>query len=150
MADINELAQQGGQLLTFISDGRDMAFQIMDVTDIIEVPELTVIPTAPDHILGLMNLRGKAVPVMDLRLRLGYPKGEYDERSCVIIIEINTNQCGILVDRVRDVERITPDMVALSPAQGGVVSAYVTLGEDKPRISVLDTERLVRTRLREV
>ncbi len=149
MADIKELAEKGGQILTFLSDGKSFGFQILDVTDIIEIPEITIIPTAPPHLLGIMNLRGRAVPVMDLRLRLGYPKGEYDERSCVIIIEINTHQCGILVDRVSDVEAVPAGKTALSPAENGVVCGFVTLNESS-RISIIDPEKLVRAQLKEV
>ncbi|MBQ1432992.1 MAG: chemotaxis protein CheW, partial [Ruminococcus sp.] len=75
MADFNELFENGGQLLTFSAAENCYGFYILDVADIIEIPELTKIPTAPDFVLGLMNHRGKAVPVMDLRLRLGLPEG---------------------------------------------------------------------------
>lgn len=144
MADINELLENGGQLLTFCAAEESYGFYILDVADIIEVPEITVIPTAPPYVLGLMNHRGKAVPVMDLRLRLGLPEGEYDERSCIIVIEINTLQCGLLVDRVTDVEDVPPELIARSPVENGMVRGFV-IREDKPRISILDPRVLART-----
>lgn len=144
MADLNELLENGGQLLTFSAGSEVYGFYILDVADIIELPELTVIPTAPDYVLGLMNHRGKAVPVMDLRLRLGLPAGEYDERSCVIVVEINTMQCGLLVDRVNDAETVTPELIARSPVDNGIVRGFV-IREDKPRISILDPNVLART-----
>ena len=144
MADLNELIENGGQVLTFPAGDEHYGFYILDVADIIEIPELTVIPTAPPYVLGLMNHRGKAVPVMDLRLRLGLPEGDYDERSCVIVIEINTMLCGLAVDRVSDVENITPELIARSPVDNGMVRGFV-IREDKPRISILDPRVLTRT-----
>ena len=144
MADINELLDNGGQLLTFMAGEEHYAFYILHVTDIIEIPEVTPIPTAPPYVLGLMNHRGKAVPVFDMRLRLGMEKGEYDDRSCTIIIEINTMQCGLVVDRVTDVENVTADMIARSPVDTGIVRGFV-MREDKPKISILDPDAVART-----
>ena len=114
------------------------------MADIIEIPELTKIPTAPDFVLGLMNHRGKAVPVMDLRLRLGLPEGEFDERSCIIVLEINTLQCGLRVDRVLDAELIRPEDITRSPVENGMVKGFV-IRDGKERISILDPEILIRT-----
>lgn len=144
MADINELLDNGGQLLTFKAGEEHYAFYILDVADIIEIPDVTQIPTAPPYVMGLMNHRGKAVPVMDLRMRLGMEKGEYDERSCTIVIEINTMQCGLVVDSVTDVENVTPDMIARSPVDTGIVRGFV-IRKDKPKISILDPDIVART-----
>lgn len=144
MADLNELIENGGQLLTFVAGDEQYGFYILDVADIIEIPELTRIPTAPPFIKGLMNHRGKAVPVMDLRMRLGKPEGEYDDHSCVIVLEINTMQCGLIVDRVSDVERVTPEMIVRSPVDNGLVRGFV-MHEDKSRISILDPGVVART-----
>lgn len=143
MADIKEFAEHGGQALTFIVGGDYYAFVISEVTDIIEIPPVTLIPKTPDYVLGIMNHRGKAVPVMDLRLRLGLPEGEYDERSCIIVTEINSLPYGIKVDRVSDVIRVLPEQTAVSPAENGVVSGFVT--QNDKRISMLNLDRLVRT-----
>lgn len=144
MADLNELFENGGQLLTFSAAENCYGFYILDVADIIEIPELTKIPTAPDFVLGLMNHRGKAVPVMDLRLRLGLPEGEFNERSCIIVLEINTLQCGLRVDRVLDAELIRPEDITRSPVENGMVKGFV-IRDGKERISILDPEILVRT-----
>lgn len=142
MAYIKDFAENGGQILTFTAADSFYAFQIMDVADIIEIPEITVIPKTPPYLLGIMNHRGKAVPVMDFRLRLGLPEGEYDDRSCVIVLEINTLQCGIRVDRVSDVEYAFPAQIAVSPAEKSMVSCFITM--ENKRISLIDTDRLVR------
>lgn len=144
MADLNELFENGGQVLTFTAGDEHFGFYILDVSDIIEMPAITAIPTAPKYVRGLMNHRGKAVPVMDLRLRLDMEEAPYDERSCVIVVEINTMQCGIAVDRVSDVETILPASIARSPVETGLVRGFV-IREGKPRISILDPDVLART-----
>ncbi len=137
-----EFAENGGQVLSFIADGKFYGFEILSVSDIIEIPDITPIPKTPKHILGIINHRGKAVPIMDFRLRLGLPKWEYDSRSCVIVLEINGMQYGVLVDRVSDAENCLPEQIALSPADNSVVSCFIST--PKKRISLLNPERLVR------
>lgn len=135
-------AETGGQILSFISDGKFYGFEILSVADIIEIPEITPIPRTPKHILGIMNHRGKAVPVMDFRFRLGLPEFEYDSKSCVIVLEINGMPYGLLVDRVSDVENCLPEQIALSPAESSVVSCFIST--KKKRISLLNPEQLIR------
>lgn len=143
MADINEFFDNGGQLLTFMAGEEKYGFHILDVTDIIEIPHITLIPTTPPYVLGLMNLRGKAVPVIDFRRKLGLPEYDYDSRSCIIVLEINTLQCGVRVDRISDVERVVPADIARSPAAESLISAFI-IRSSEDRISVLNTEKLVR------
>ena len=106
--DINEFCQKGGKILSFVSDEKYYAFEVKDVTDIIGLLPVTRLPKTPKFIKGVINLRGKAVPVIDLRLRLGLPEGEYDNRSSTIVIEVGSNQAGIICDKVLDVEDILP------------------------------------------
>ena len=138
----SEFEQSGGKILSFFADNKFYAFLITDVTDIIEIPEITYVPTLPEYIKGIMNHRGKAIPVIDFALRMSLPAPVYTERSCVIVVEIGSHQAGIMVDRVSDVEDITPEMIARSPIENGTVKFFIT--ENKKRISLLDAERLVR------
>lgn len=137
-----EFEQSGGKILSFFADNKFYAFLITDVTDIIEIPDITFIPTLPAYIKGMMNHRGKAIPVIDFAARMALPPPVYTDRSCVIVVEIGSFQAGIMVDRVSDVEDITPEMIARSPIEGGTVKFFIT--ENKKRISLLDPERLVR------
>ncbi len=139
-----DFSETGGQILSFLSDGRFFAFEITAVTDIIEIPEITRIPRVPDFIRGVINLRGKVVPVIDFRKKLGFPDGIYDDRSCIIVLEIGSYQAGIICDRVSDVENILPEQVAQSPVSGGTVKFFVTTA--KKRISLLDPAVLVKGR----
>lgn len=142
MAEEKRFEEEGGQLIAFTAGGNYYAFEILSVTDIMEVPEITHIPKTPPYLLGITNLRGKAVPVMDLRLRLGLPEGNYDHRSCVIVIELNSLQFGIRVDRVADVESCLPEQIVLSPAENGVVKGFVNVGDR--RIFLINADRLIR------
>ncbi len=137
-----EFERGGGKILTFFADNKFYAFKIVEVTDIIEIPEITFIPTLPAYFKGMMNHRGKAIPVVDFAKRMNLPDPVYTERSCVIVVEIGTLQAGIMVDRVSDVEDIAPEMIARSPIEGGTVKFFIT--ENKKRISLLDPDRLVR------
>lgn len=142
MAD--NFAENGGKILTFEVDGVFYAFEILSVTDIIEIPEITPIPKTPDYLLGVINLRGKVVPVMDFRKRLGLSDTEYTRKSCIIVVEINSMQIGILVDCVYDVENVVPEQVAPSPVINGTVAYFIT--SEERRISLLNPEMLVRGR----
>ena len=137
-----EFEKQGGKILSFFADNKFYAFYITDVTDIIEIPEITFVPTLPRYIKGIMNHRGRAIPVIDFALRMALPEPVNNDRSCVIVVEIGSFQAGIMVDRVSDVEDITPEMIARSPIEGGTVRFFLTA--NKKRISLLDPERLVR------
>lgn len=139
-----QFEETGGKILSFFADNKFYAFLITDVTDIIEIPEITFIPGLPDYIKGIMNHRGKAIPVVDFRKRMALPETVYDDRSCVIVVEINSQQAGVIVDRVSDVEDILPDMIARSPVEGATVKFFIS--ESKKRISLLDPERVVRDR----
>ena len=137
-----DFSQTGGQILTFLSDEKLYAFKITDVTDIIEIPEITVIPCTPDHITGVINLRGKVVPIIDLRKKLGSPDTEYDSKSCIILVEKGVYQAGILVDRVNDVENVIPAQIAANPVKDSTERYFITSGER--RISLLNTRKLIK------
>ncbi len=140
----SDFEQNGGKILSFFADNKFYAFLITDVTDIIEIPDVTYVPTLPAYIMGIMNHRGKAIPVIDFAKRMALPEPVYTERSCIIVVEIGSHQAGIRVDRVSDVEDITPQMIARSPIEGGTVKFFIN--ESKKRISLIDPERLVRDR----
>lgn len=146
MTEQIDFVENGGKILSFIIDGRFYAFELLSITDIIEILPITPIPKTPDYLRGIINHRGKAVPVMDFRLRLGLSEGHYDERSCIIILEINGNQIGIIVDRVSDVEKILPEQIAPSPMESSTVKCFITTA--KKRISLLDPDKLVRGKIK--
>ncbi len=133
------MANQRGsaeQLLTFGCGEQIYAFDIISVTDIIEVPELTRLPMVAEHILGIMNLRGKVVPVMDFAARMGFPVPEYDSHSCVIVIDCEGTLLGVKVERVIDAEAYDSYDISPSPVDNSVITGYIMLKER--RIAIID------------
>lgn len=103
--DDDENSQENKYLLFHI--GNEMyGIGIMHVTDIIELQKITSVPDMPEYIKGVINLRGRVIPVMDLRLRFRMKSREYDDRTCIIIINVNDVAIGLIVDTVSEVRDI--------------------------------------------
>ncbi|MCM8536505.1 MAG: chemotaxis protein CheW [Lentisphaeraceae bacterium] len=109
MSSESELAMEEDQdtqkdkYLTFHIGSEEYAIEIKYVTEIIGMLKVTEVPQTPVYIKGVINLRGKVIPVMDIRLRFGMESREYDERTCVIVVHINENTVGLVVDTVSEV-----------------------------------------------
>lgn len=125
-----------GQLLTFSCGESVYAFDIMNVQDIIEIPEITPLPMVDDYICGIMNLRGKVVPVMDFAGRMKFAASVYDNHSCIAVIECDGSPLGVKIERVLDAEIYDKDRLIPSPVENSCVSGYIQLGER--RITVID------------
>jgi purine-binding chemotaxis protein CheW len=95
---------QENKYLTFIIGKEDYGIEIRYVTEIIGIQNITEVPDMPHYVKGVINLRGKVIPVMDVRLRFGVEERPYDGRTCIIVININNRPpVGLIVDRVLDV-----------------------------------------------
>lgn len=94
---------QKGKFLTFMLCSETYGLEIKYVTEIIGVQEITEVPELPDYIRGIINLRGKIIPVMDVRLRFKKPFREYTDRTCIVVVEINDISIGLIVDAVSEV-----------------------------------------------
>ncbi|CAM2008249.1 chemotaxis protein CheW [Acanthopleuribacter pedis] len=99
---------QEGKFLTFILGEEDYGLAIRFVTEIIGIQKITPVPDLPDYVKGVINLRGKVIPVMDVRLRFGMKQRDYDERTCIIVINAKDTTVGLIVDTVSEVLEI-PD-----------------------------------------
>lgn len=132
MAENNEL----DQLLTFSSGEDIFAFDIKTVQDIIEIPDIAPLPMVAQYICGIMNFRGKAVPVMDFAGRMGFEPAVYDKHSCIIVIDCGGNPLGVKVERVIDAELYQSDRLIPSPVERSCVKGYLENGEK--RITVID------------
>lgn len=110
------------QYLTFLAGQERFAISILDVKEIIEVSSMTNVPMTPDFIRGVINLRGSVVPVVDLSVRLGKQRSELDKRSCIILVEIETDAerqtLGMLVDEVNEILEIDADSIQPPPNFG--------------------------------
>ena len=91
------------KFLTFILDNRTFALPIKDVIEIIEVQEAMPVPEFPDYVKGIINTKGRVVPVIDMRLRFQLEEAEYTERTCIVICSICSVEIGFVVDTVKAV-----------------------------------------------
>ncbi len=131
--------QSTQQYLTFILGAETFAISILQIKEIIEFGNLTEIPMMPDYIRGVLNLRGAAVPVIDLSTRFGGKKTEVGRRTCIVIVEIR--QCvgqgdlrqdiGIMVDSVSAVLDIPPTDIEPPPPFGGRIRSDFIYGMGK-------------------
>jgi purine-binding chemotaxis protein CheW len=135
------------QLVTFNIGEEEFGVDILRVQEIIRIMEITRVPQAPDFVEGVINLRGKVIPIIDLRRRFGMEVREHDKHTRIIVIEINNMIIGFVVDAVHEVLRIPADTVEPPPpaVMGGVDSEYISgVGKlDNRLLILLDLNRLL-------
>jgi purine-binding chemotaxis protein CheW len=121
-----------GKYLTFILENEEYGIALLKVKEIIGMMPITTVPQTPQYVKGVINLRGKVIPVSDLRLRFEMPAAKYTERTCIIVVEIQgeaaTIQIGIVVDAVSEVMNIKAEEVAEAPSFGTKVETDYILG----------------------
>jgi len=106
---------QKGKYLTFEIDGDAYGLEIQHVDDIIGIQEITEVPRQPEYVQGVINLRGKIVPTMDVRIRFGKDYRDYDDRTCIVVLDMKGTSVGIVVDRVLEVTQISEDTISEPP-----------------------------------
>lgn len=121
-----------GKYLTFQLGGEEFGVEILKVREIIGLMDITVVPRTPQSIRGVINLRGKIIPVVDLRVKFTMPTIEDTELSCIIVVDTQTDdrssQMGILVDTVSEVLDIPMDHIEATPAFGSGVNTKFIRG----------------------
>ncbi|AWI04172.1 chemotaxis protein CheW [Clostridium drakei] len=117
---------QKGRFLIFLLDKESYGIEIKHVTEIIGIQPITEIPELPQYVKGIINLRGKIIPVMDIRIRFKKEPKEYNDRTCVIIININDIYIGLIVDSVAEVMAICDENIVEPPQMNnGFNSRYI-------------------------
>ncbi|MBL4933469.1 chemotaxis protein CheW [Clostridium paridis] len=106
---------QKGKFLTFKLEKETYGIEIKYVIEIIGIQEITEVPQLPDFIKGIINLRGRIIPVMDVRLRFKKNFVEYNDRTCVIVVDINNLSLGLIVDGVSEVISIKQEDIVPPP-----------------------------------
>lgn len=106
---------QKDKYLTFHLAGEDYGIEIQYVIEIIGIQNITDVPDMPAFIRGVINLRGKVVPIMDVRARFGIEDRAYDDRTCIIVVNIETTEVGLVVDEVSEVADIPESNVEPAP-----------------------------------
>lgn len=145
------VAIREGKYLTFSLGGEEYGISILKVKEIIGMMTITTIPQTPGYVKGVINLRGKVIPVLDLRLKFGLDPMEYTERTCIIVVEINIATriiaMGIVVDSVSEVVNIRANDIEDTPSFGTSLDTDIILGMAKAGDSVkilLDIDRVLR------
>lgn len=108
---MSEYDTQKGKYVTFKSGNEYFGLKIQYVNEIIVYQEITGIPESEDYIKGLINLRGKIIPVIDVRLRFKQEPFEYDDRTCIIVINVNDTVVGLIVEKVAEVVEIKEENI---------------------------------------
>ena len=106
---------QKDKFLTFHVAQEDYGFEIKYVTEIIGIQKITTVPSMPVFIKGVINLRGKVIPIMDIRSRFHLDSRDYDDRTCIIVVSVDKSLVGIVVDTVSEVLDIPPDDIGPAP-----------------------------------
>ncbi len=114
----NERDTQKGKYMTFKSGNEYFGLEIQYVNEIIQLQAITAIPETEDYIKGLINLRGKVIPVVDVRLRFKQEPFEYNDRTCIIVINIKSMMVGLIVEKIAEVVEIKEDNILPPPSVG--------------------------------
>ena len=150
---IRAMTGQENKYLTFSLAGEEYGIGILKIREIIGVMAVTAVPQTPHYVKGVINLRGKVIPIIDLRLRFAMEEAEHTERTCFIIVEIEYGSgrhvsMGIVVDSVSEVLNIKAEDIEASPAFGSSnVDTSFILGMAKSNGKVkilLDIDRILR------
>lgn len=124
-----------GKYLSFFLDREEYGIGILKIKEIIGMMPITPIPQTPEFVKGVINLRGKVIPVIDLRLRFGMVEADYTDRTCIIVVEFTTPSgrlhTGIVVDSVSEVLNIKGSDIEDTPSFGAKLSTDFILGMAK-------------------
>jgi purine-binding chemotaxis protein CheW len=143
---------RAGKYLTFELGKEEFGIRVLQVREIMGLPVITAVPQTPIHIKGVINLRGKVVPVIDLRLKFGLEAAEYTQRTCIVVAQVQGESglvpMGIVVDGVSEVLTLTGQEIEDTPDFGEAVTGQYLLGMAtvKGRVKILlDIDRVLNT-----
>lgn len=132
--------------LTFRVGEEDYGIEIVYVTEIVGMQNITEVPDMPEFVKGVINLRGQVIPVIDVRTCFKLKSRDYDDRTCVVVVNIGKNAIGLIVDTVNEVINIAEDQVSLPPKMQGSASGHYIQGLGKVGDQVkilLDVQKLL-------
>jgi len=138
-----KLDQRAGKYLTFGLGNEEFAIQVLRVREIMGIQEITAVPQTPSYVKGVLNLRGKVIPVVDLRLKFGLPELEYTQRTSIIVAQIESQNgklmIGIIVDGVSEVLTLQAADIEDTPDFGnGVETPYILgMAKIKNKVKIL-------------
>jgi len=128
MSESATVAERAGKYLTFVLAAEDYGLEILKVREIMGVLDITTVPHTPHYVKGVVNIRGKVIPIVDLRLKFDMPEAEYTDETCIIVVYVGNVEVGIIVDRVSEVMDIPEDDIEDAPEFGAEVDTHTILG----------------------
>jgi purine-binding chemotaxis protein CheW len=142
-----------GKHLTFNLQRESYGIDVLKVREIIRLTNITTVPQMPDYVKGVINLRGKIIPVIDLRLRFGFENVKDTDLTCIIVVQAKLSdgkntQMGLVVDGVEEVVNLAPDDIEETPDFGGKISTDYIVGMAKVKGTVktlLNIDRVIAT-----
>ena len=150
MTELTKIRDREGKYLTFSLSEEEYGIGILKVKEIIGMISITAMPQVPAYVKGVINLRGKIIPVLDLRLKFGLEEREYTDRTCIIVMEIKSSTgsvlMGIVVDAVSEVLKIKEAEIEDTPTFGVAMKTDYILGMAKAGGGVkilLDIDKVV-------
>lgn len=127
--------ERAGKYLTFMIGKEEFGVGVLKVREIMGIQDITAVPQTPPYLKGVINLRGKVIPVIDLRLKFGLPSIDYTQRTCIIVVQVKSGSTvlmmGIVVDEVSEVITMTPGDIEDTPDFGASVATNYILGMAK-------------------
>lgn len=127
--NVASVSSRAGKYLSFVLGSENYAIQVLRVREIVQIQHITAVPEMPADIRGVINLRGKVIPVIDLRIRFGMAEREYGQRTCIVVVELSGSSGGprgIIVDEVSEVLTLADSDVQDTPDFGkGVATPYL-------------------------
>ena len=138
-------ADVGGKYLTFRLARESYGLEILKVSELIKIMDITHVPQMPDFVKGVINLRGRVIPVIDLRLKFGLEEIPYTDETCIIVVSLGT-QIGIIVDTVEEVTDIDEHDIEPPPHMGHSVGTDFIrgMGKVEERVKILlDIEKVL-------
>ncbi len=135
-----------GKLLTFLLNGREYGIRILEAREVVGMQNIDAVPRTPEFMKGVINLRGKIVPVIDLRLKFGLAQVEYGKDNCIIVVDMSGIFTGIIVDQLAGVISIDKEHYELAPKLGNNINAEFVAGMVKLNervIIVLEIEKVL-------
>ena len=135
--------------LLFNIDDTKYGVSLEYVLEIINVQTITQVPGVAHYIKGIINLRGKIIPIIDVRLKLGLPEREYDDKTCIIVLNVNEVQVGVIVDRVSEVVNAENSQLSVPSEVGEATSRYLSsiLELDDKIVLIIDCEKFFSSEL---
>lgn len=142
-SSVTQSKERAGKYLTFHLGTEEFGVPVLKIREIMGIQEITGVPQTPSWMKGVINLRGKVIPVIDLRAKFGMPTIDYNQRTCIVVAQVETDSeqilMGLVVDEVSEVVNITTSEIEDAPSFGSNVPTPYILGmaKQKGKVKIL-------------